>query len=111
MTGEWEELERRLWAAGGSDGDLDHCLAERFLLRERAFTASVEDARALVAEALPDWRLHLGHGASGVFPYALLARGENRIVSDAPTVPLAILRSALAAARAADQAPASPPPA
>ncbi|WP_082915104.1 hypothetical protein [Paramagnetospirillum marisnigri] len=110
MTGEWEELERRLWAAGGSEAEIDRILADDFSLKARAYTASVEDARALVAEALPDWHLHLGYGASGVFPYALLARGDSRIVSDGPTVPLAILRSALAA-RAADQAPAAPPPA
>lgn len=109
MAVECEELGRRLLAASGGDDRLDADIAELFARPKEAFSASVEACRALVAAALPDWKLHLGYGASGMFPYASLSRDGVRIVSDAPTVPLAILRSAVAAKAA--PAPSGPLPA
>ncbi len=109
MEPDWDELARRLSAAVGTDAVLDAALAAAFGQTAAAFTSSVEDCRALVAAALPGWRLHLGYGASGMFPYALLTNAATRIMSDAPTVPLAILRSLVAAK--ACPAPSAPPPA
>jgi hypothetical protein len=109
MDQDWGTLARRLWAARGLDADLDRDLAAASGMAVQPFTASVEAARALVSHTLPGWVLHLGYGASGVFPYAALAAGLIRVVSDAPTVPLAILRS-LAGAKEA-QARTAPPPA
>lgn len=107
MTGDWSDLGQRLWAATGADEALDRDLAAMFAQAEAPFTGSVEACRALVAAALPDWRLHLGYGVSGMFPYASLRREGVTVVSDAPTVPLAILRSAVAAK--ASPEPSSPP--
>ena len=109
MEPDWIELGNRLLAAAGADAALDGALAAAFGQTLAPFTSSVEACRALVAAVLPDWRLHLGYGASGMFPYALLTNNASRIISDAPTVPLAILRS-LAAVKACP-APSSPPPA
>lgn len=97
---QWDELTRRLAAAAGTDPDLDRDVARAFGRPDAAFTASVEACRALAAAVLPGMRLHLGYGASGVFPYASLAGDGLHVVSDAPTVPLAILRSLAAAAAA-----------
>lgn len=108
MDGPWSDLGRRMMQASGSDAVLDRAIAEAFVQPEAGYTASVEACRTLVAAALPGWRLHLGYGASGTFPYASLSRDGCHIVSDAPTVPLAILRSAV---EAASLAPSSPPPA
>jgi hypothetical protein len=107
MDGVWSELVKRLWLASGADGALDQALADAFAQPVAGYTSSVESCRALVAAALPGWRLHLGYGVTGTFPYASLTRDGNCILSDAPTVPLAILRSAAAAA----SVPSAPPPA
>lgn len=107
----WDDIEQRLHAATGADGELDRVLATAFDRPAAPLTASVEACRELVAAVLPGWRLHLGFGADGMFPYASLAGDSRRVVSDAPTVPLAILRSAVAAARAAGSVPSAPPPA
>ena len=109
MEPDWGELGERLLASAGGDAALDEALAAAFGQVAAPFTSSVEACRALVAEALPGWRLHLGYGASGMFPYALLTNNATRIISDASTVPLAILRSAVAAK--ASSTPSSPPPA
>ncbi|CAA7626108.1 hypothetical protein [Magnetospirillum sp. SS-4] len=108
MDGQWNDLGRRLTQASGSDAGLDAAVAKAFAQPEAGYTSSVEACRALVAAALPGWRLHLGYGVTGTFPYASLSRDGCHIVSDAPTVPLAILRSAV---EAASSAPSSPPPA
>jgi hypothetical protein len=93
----WQELSGRLQRAAGADAELDAAVAEGFGVEAADYTASVDRAAALVAGALPGWRLHLGFGASGVFPYASLANDGTRVVCDAPTVPLAILRAAVGA--------------
>jgi hypothetical protein len=90
------ELAARLNAATGADGDLDGALATVLGLPPAPYTASVDSCRALVASAMPGWRLHLGYGASGIFPYATLSTGGRRHMADAPTVPLAILRVVMA---------------
>lgn len=95
---DWNGLARRLEQAAGADGSLDRDIAAAFGAEAKPYTASVEECRALAAAALPDLRLHLGFGASGLFPYASLGGGGLHVVSDAPTVPLAILRSLVAAA-------------
>ena len=110
---DWLELGRRLERAAGSDAALDALVAEAFGQPVAACSSSVEAARALVAAALPGWTMHLGFGATGLFPYASLAADGTRIVCDAPTVPLAILRAAVAVKalppRAASPTPPAPP--
>lgn len=93
------DLATRLAAASGADADLDAAIADVFRVASAPFTASVADCRRLVTEVAPDGRLHLGYGASGVFPYAALIRGADRATAEAPTVPLAILRALVASGR------------
>lgn len=109
MTTDWLELGRKLERAGGAEPELDRALAAAFGVVVAAFTASVPDCRHLAEAALPGMKLHLGYGASGVFPYASLAGEGLHVVSEAPTVPLAILRSIVAAeaARARSAPPAA----
>ena len=101
MDSDWTELERRLAVATGGDGDLDLAIAQAFHQPEAPYSISVSACQALVGVCMPQWRLHLGFGVTGLFPYASLARDGVLIISDAPTVPLAILRSAVAAQKAA----------
>ena len=91
------DLKDALDRASGADADLDARLADAFQVPAAKFTGSVEDCRALLAAALPDWRLHLGYGASGMFPYVVLSAHGRRCTAEAPTVPLAILRAAVLA--------------
>ncbi|EME71782.1 hypothetical protein H261_00997 [Paramagnetospirillum caucaseum] len=93
--------------ATGAESGLDGDLAAAFGVAPAPFTASVPDCRALVETVVPGMRLHLGYGANGMFPYALLSGEGLHIVSEAPTVPLAILRS-LVAARTAQERSAPP---
>lgn len=103
MATDWPGLEKRLEQAIGAEPRLDRDLAAAFAVAEAPFTASVADCRALVGAALPGMRLHLGYGASGMFPYASLSGTGLYVVSEAPTVPLAILRSLVAAETARGQ--------
>jgi len=91
-----DELHHALVQAGGSDPALDARLVETLGVPQAGYTASVEACRHLTANKLPGWRLHLGYGVSGVFPYAALTDGQQRRAAEAPTVPLAILRALLA---------------
>jgi hypothetical protein len=101
---DWSDLAKRLDAAVGADSALDREIAATFGVAEAPFTASVSHCRALVESALPDLRLHLGFSANGLFPYASLVGDAVHVMSEAPTVPLAILRSLAAAAAIAAQA-------
>lgn len=92
-----DELNTALDRATGADPELDGKVAAAFGVPAARFSGSVDDCRALVAAVLPDWRLHLGYGVSGVFPYAVLSAHGHRCQGDAPTVPLAILRAAVLA--------------
>ncbi len=109
MATDWPGLEKRLELATGAEPELDRELAMAFAVAEAPFTASVPHCRTLVEAALPGMKLHLGYGASGMFPYALLSGEGLHVVSEAPTVPLAILRSLAAAetARARSAPPAA----
>lgn len=90
---DWVALAARLMTTPGPDSALDAAVAEAFEVPAASFSASVEDCRRLAATALPNWRLHVGFGVSGVLPYAALTNGEDRATAEAPTVPLAILRA------------------
>lgn len=109
MATDWLELGRRLERASGAEPELDRMLAEAFGVAAASFTASVPDCRALAESVLPGLKLHLGYGASGLFPYASLTGEGLHVISEAPTVPLAILRSVVAAeaARARSAPPAA----
>jgi len=95
---DWSSLSARLHRTTGSEAALDTALADALGLPSRAYTGSVEDARALAAAVLPEWRLHLGWGATGMFPYARLSNNGAHIEAEAPTLPLAILRAVATAA-------------
>lgn len=99
---ELARLLARLQQASGSDRDLDRAIRRVLEPPDGAsdsvsapgYSGSVPLCMALVRRLLPDWRLHLGYGVRGIFPYAALShRGNQRFEATAPTVPLAILRA------------------
>lgn len=90
-------LAKALTAATGPDTGLDALIAESLAQPMADYSESVDRCGRLVAALLPDWHLHVGFGGSGVFPYATLSCGEHRAEAEAPTVPLAMLRAAIAA--------------
>jgi hypothetical protein len=95
---DWTHLKVRLDTATGADTGLDGDIAAAFAVAPAHFTGSIDQARSLVAATLPDWKLHVGFDASGVFPYAALTRGDVHMDAVAGSVPLAILRVAAAVA-------------
>lgn len=92
----FSDLACRLTAASGADSGLDAAVAQAYATPPAAYTASVSECRRLVEHVRPKARLHLGYGASGVFPYAAVVDGETRSQAEGPTVPLAILRALVA---------------
>lgn len=105
MTGPANELAAlrdRIAAATGSDAALDREIARLLDPGEPGdnpgggYSGSVDACVALIGRAAPDWHWHVGHGPSGVLPYAALTRDgpeETRMEAVAPTVPLALLRA------------------
>lgn len=91
------DLAGALAAATGADAMLDREIADATGFALEPFTSSVDAARALFEHLLPEWHLHVGYGATGVFPYATASLGDRSFPSEAPTVPLAILRAAWSA--------------
>lgn len=105
-------LRARLAAATGADPALDRAVQAAFGPAEAPgdYSASIERCRALLARVLPGWRWHLGWGASGLFPYARLERGGERVSDEGPTVPIALLRALVRAAAGERDRPPEPPP-
>ena len=97
-------LERRMADATGSDWDLDRAVATTIagLGAEDPvpdYSASVDACIALIGAALPKWHWHVGHGPTGIIPYASLSRDSDkedgshiRVEVSCPTVPLALLQ-------------------
>lgn len=94
----WSNLTAQLQAADGASTALDAAIAQAFGVPPGDYTESIEQCQQLVALAFPGWHLHLGFDVTGIFPYAVLSKGMERGEAEAPTVPLAILRAAVAAA-------------
>jgi len=90
-------LTKALAAATGPDRGLDALIAASLGQPAADYSESADRCGRLVLALLPDWHLHVGFGGSGVFPYASLSRGDDRTEAEAPTVPLAMLRAAIAA--------------
>ncbi len=110
---DWQGLRERLTTATGADAAVDAALATGFGVPPDDFTASVDKCRALVAAALPGWKLHVGYNATGLFPYAAVTLGSRHVEAEAPSLPLAILRALVAAQLPpppADPAPPRSPP-
>ena len=94
MDADLEDLLQRIEAATGADPALDGDIAA--LLADSveavpAYTASVDACLTLMHAVLPRWHWHLGHDASGVFPYASLSKGRRRVSAKGTTVPLVLL--------------------
>jgi len=116
---ELARLLARLQQASGSDRDLDRAIRRDLepsggagdeSSPVPAYSGSVPLCMALVRRLLPDWRLHLGYGVNGIFPYAALShRGNEHFEAMAPSVPLAILRALVEALRAGRRVPSSRP--
>ena len=103
---DWDELAAALARATGSEAALDQLIARAFATVPADFTASVGAAHDLAVAALPGWKLHVGYDANGMFPYVALTQGDLHVEANAPTVPLAILRGAVAAMQRQRPAPA-----
>ena len=102
-------LETMIANAVGQDSYLDKAIAAIIVPTEREnmtqnYTSSVDDCLSLVQLILPKWRWHLGHGPTGILPYASLTRSiddteeaQLRVEASAPTVPLALMGAAIKA--------------
>jgi hypothetical protein len=88
-----EDLAAALRKASGADSAVDHEIAERFAVASADYSASIEQCRLLASQLAPGWRLHVGYAANGIFPYASLSKDDQIFEDEAPTVPLAILKS------------------
>lgn len=102
-----DDLERRVAAATGEDRELDRLIAETVdggNSSPPGYSSSVDECIALIARALPGWAWHVGHGPTGIMPYASLHRrapaadgSALRAEATASTVPLALLHAAIKA--------------
>jgi hypothetical protein len=94
---EYAALTANLKTATGPDAALDVLIAEVLEAPRADYTQSIDDCRRLAATVLPGWHLHLGFDGSGVFPYAALSNDGKHVEANGPTVPLALLRTIVAA--------------
>lgn len=94
-----ETVSTKLATASGGDKAIDQAIAEGVGEVLADFTTSIDEARRLFKQLLPDWRLRLGYGATGMFPCATASRAHRHIIHEAPTVPIAILRAIFEALR------------
>lgn len=110
MKNQLTALRKKIQAATGSDRALDAEIARVLDDREEGetgtdnpggrtgsgYTGSVDACIALIGRVAPDWHWHVGHGPSGILPYAALTKGtgndvKERIEVSSGTVPLALL--------------------
>lgn len=106
MPANLKSLHEQIEDASGPSRSLDtliaHVLAPSLPgAPEAPYTSSVDACLDLIGTLLPGWHWHVGHGATGILPYAALsgpapANGAPslRLEASAPTVPLALLRAA-----------------
>jgi hypothetical protein len=100
MRQDLTQLLQRLRAATGRDRELDGLIADMFddsPAETPPYTGSVDACTDLAHRVLPGWAWHVGYGARGVIPYAVLSHGDARHEASAPTVPLALLAVIVAA--------------
>jgi len=109
MESKLEDLESRISETTGQDRDLDHLIAATFdSLADGhpvgGYTSSVDTCLTLIGSILPEWHWHVGHGPSGILPYASLRKKTNlsdatqlRVEATAATVPLALLHATVKA--------------
>ena len=105
MSSHLQALERRIAKATGQDRDLDRAIAEtidpdapgRYGARLHIVGGYLPGADRTV---LPDWHWHVGHGPSGILPYASLSKTSGpddemplRVEASAATVPVALLHA------------------
>ncbi len=115
---ELNDLAKRIAVATGRDAALNRRIAhllDGMSARDEApdYTGSVDECLALIRRVLPHWHWHVGHGPSGVLPYAALTREgpakveaarveaagveAARVEMESTTVPLALLGAAVKA--------------
>ena len=109
MSSHLQALERRIAKATGQDRDLDRAIAETIDPDAQGdtvpgYTSSVDTCLALIVAVLPDWHWHVGHGPSGILPYASLLNTSGaddetalRVEASAATVPVALLHATVKA--------------
>ena len=102
------KLQDRIAAATGRDDDLDRLIGRVLddppgAVDAINYTGSVDACIALIGRVLPHWHWHVGHGPSGILPYAVLTEDGDagrRFEASSCTVPLALLGAVAAAKRA-----------
>ncbi len=107
-------LLRQVEMATGADKQSDRAIAMEFRRSTTNgeapdYTASVDRCVDLIKEVMPGWSWHVGFGASGIFPYALVRDATRRFEAQALTVPLALLCALLKPKVASDSETGSEP--
>lgn len=99
-------LKTQIAEATGPSLALDTLIAETMSPAGAAggaenYTSSVDTCLRLIESVLPGWHWHVGHGPTGILPYASLSTAaraseetSHRVEATAPTVPLALLHAA-----------------
>lgn len=100
MLSTLQSLQRRIESGNGADRALDADIEK--ILRGPSdhppdYTASVDRCLELLHGVLPNWHWHLGHGATGMMPYATLSKGQTRVSADGTTVPQVLLAAIIKA--------------
>jgi len=98
-------LKTQIAEAAGPSLALDTLIAEKMSPARVAgaadnYTSSVDACLRLIETVLPGWHWHVGHGPTGILPYASLSTAahssketSHRVEATAPTVPLALLHA------------------
>lgn len=88
-----ERLSAKLAAAGGADAVIDQAIIDLIGFAPASVSSSIDAARGLAEQLLPEAHIHLGYGVTGMFPSATISDNGRTVIREAPTVPLAILRA------------------
>ncbi|CAN0505419.1 unnamed protein product, partial [Discosporangium mesarthrocarpum] len=105
MLANLQKLHKQIEKVSGPNRALDALIARTLTcaqhqVPEAPYTSSVDDCLRLIGSVLPGWHWHVGHGPTGILPYATLSAPASaagapgaRVEASAPTVPLALLRA------------------
>ena len=106
MGSDLKALTARIAETTGPSKQLDSLIEDALVpanaeISGKNYTSSVDACLQLIEAVLPDWHWHVGHGPTGILPYASLSttalggeEDEYRVEADAATVPLALLHVA-----------------
>ena len=70
-------LEHRISETTGRDPELDGMIAATLDVAAGDYTSSVDTCLSLIGSVLPEWHWHVGHGPTGILPYASLTKATG----------------------------------